>query len=122
MVDCGFSYKDVIARMERLEGYQTVLQQLAVSQHVVSGGPVEQKIEELTALLNHPKKSKDLLIYRRKRDMGDMLDEEETEPSAKQARVATEARALDAGLRMSRCTVRAVYVCETPHGVKAKQF
>jgi hypothetical protein len=95
------------ARMERLEGYQTVLQKLAASQHIHPGGPIERKIEELMALLNHPKKSEDLFKYRQMRDMGDILEDEETEPGAKRARVATEARALDAGFRMKRCPVKA---------------
>ena len=98
-----------VARMERLEGYQTVLQKLAASQHVVPGGPIEAKLEELTALLNHPKKSEDLFKYRQRRDMRDMLEDEETKPGAKRARVATEARALDAGFGMARISVH------TPH-------
>jgi len=86
-----------------------VLQKLAASQHVVPGGPIEAKLEELTALLNHPEKSEDLFKYRQRRDMRDMLEDEETKPGAKRARVATEARALDAGFGMARISVH------TPH-------
>ena len=91
------------ARMERLEKYQDVLEKLANVPVVVPNGPIDTKIEELTALLNNPKKSKDLFKYRMERDMGDMLEET---PSAKRARVATETRALAAGLAMSRHPVK----------------
>jgi len=90
------------ARMDRLEGYQDVLEKLA-KVPVAPGGPMDTKIQELTMLLNSPTKSEALFKYRMKRDLGDML--EETKPGAKRARVATEARALDAGFGMARCAV-----------------
>ena len=68
---------------------------------------MDTKIQELTMLLNSPTKSEALFKYRMKRDLGDML--EETKPGAKRARVATEARALDAGFGMARISVH------TPH-------
>ena len=92
------------ARAERLEAYGEVLEKLAAAV------PFEAKkiidtIQELLALVNHPKESNELFQHRLKRDMGDMLGDEETEPSAKRDRVATEVRALVSSLRMLRCHV-----------------
>jgi hypothetical protein len=92
------------ARMERLDAYQAMLDKLAAVP-VQPNGPMDNKIQELIALLNNPSKSKDLFRYRTKRDLGDMLKGEETEPSAKRTRVATEARALATGSALPRVPV-----------------
>ena len=89
------------ARMERLEQYQTMLDKL-MTIPVQHGGPMDNKIQELIALLNHPTKSKDLVKYRMKRDLDDILEET---PRAKRARVATETRALAAGRALPRMPV-----------------
>jgi len=92
------------ARMKRLEAYQLVLENLARVE-VAAGGPMYAKIQELTMLLNNPTRSEDLFNYRMERDLGDIIMLEES-PGAKRARVATETRALAAGLAMSRQPVK----------------
>jgi hypothetical protein len=90
------------ARMERLEGYQLVLEKLA-KVPMAPDGPMDTKIQELAMLLNSPTKSEDLFKYRMERDLGDMLEET---PRANKARVATETLSLAAGFAMPRQPVK----------------